>query len=134
MTFLLAAAVEFPEDGKDAVWLVSRELPFCREEGLSELLWLEVPLTLSFLLSSGSFFIFMESFLTVLGDLIRSGKGQLIDPLFFKGLGLGGETSVIGISILCASTTPGPLGKKKLKRINKCSVSAVHSNENKILN
>lgn len=55
----------------------------------------------------------MESFLTVLGDLILSGKGQLMDPLFFKGLGLGGEISVDGISALCASITPDPLGKKE---------------------
>lgn len=103
--------VEFPEDGKDTVWLVS--LAFSREGGLSELVWLEFPLTLSFLLSSGSFFIFMESFLTVLGDLILSGNGQLIDPLFFRGLGLGGETSVEGISALCASTPPDPLEEKR---------------------
>lgn len=103
---------EFPEEGKDTVWLVSWQLPF-REGGLSELLWLELPFTLSFLLSSGSFFIFMESFLTVLGDLILSGKGQLIDPLFFRGLGLGGETSVEGISGLRARAAPNPSGEKR---------------------
>lgn len=105
--------VEFPVEGKDTVWLVSRQLPFSREGELSELLWLEVPFTLSFLLSSGSFFIFMESFLTVLGDLILSGKGQLIDPLFFRGLGLGGETSVEGISGLCARAAPNPSEEKR---------------------
>lgn len=36
-----------------------------------------------------------------------------MDPLFFKGLGLGGEISVDGISALCASITPDPLGKKE---------------------
>lgn len=46
------------------------------------------PLTLSFRLRSGSFFIFIESFRTVRGDLILSGKDQLIDVLLLAGLGL----------------------------------------------
>ena len=63
------------------------------------LLLLGVPFMLSFLLSSGSFFIFMESLRTVRGDLILSGKDQLREPPFLEGLGLeGGEKPALGSS------------------------------------
>lgn len=61
----------------------------------------------------------MESFLTVLGDFILSGKGQFIEPPFFNGLGLGGEYSAVPVSALFADVIPGPSKKEKKEKIKK---------------
>jgi hypothetical protein len=51
----------------------------------------------------------MESFLTVRGDFILSGKDQLIELPFFTGLGLGEEGSITPNSdLFVAGNIPEP--------------------------
>ena len=59
----------------------------------------------------------MESFLTVRGDFILSGKDQFIELPFFTGLGLGEDGSITPKSVLfVAATLPGPW-KKKINKV-----------------
>ncbi|CAM9131538.1 unnamed protein product [Lampetra planeri] len=92
----------------DVCWMASDPLVRRDWDLCSRWLLPWVPLTLSLRLSSGSFFIFMEIFLTVRGDLILSGKDQLIELLFFAGFGLeGGEKpTVLGRHSYSAETLP----------------------------
>jgi hypothetical protein len=70
---------------------------------------LGVPFTLSLRLSSGSFFIFMESFLTVRGDLILSGNDQLRELPFLAGLRPegGGKSGMARSGASAAGKQPG---------------------------